>query len=317
MLKYTIKRLFQSAITIFLIATAVFILIRMLPPEKFYFNPDELMYLTDDAQEGILQEAGLLDPLPEQLLRFYKETLQGDFGVSRRIQRDTAVTKLISKKVGISLRNGAMAMGISLLVGVTMGVFQTLNKDRLIDHLGTGYTVFVRAVPTIVSFSLVLVFGTKVLGLPSLYSSRKPEISNIMPVFCLAMVSIAGYAIWTRRYMVDELTKDYIKMARIKGLSSRQIMFRHVLKNAFVPLVQYLPASLLETIGGSLLVERFFSVPGMGTFLADAVTAYDVNVVQTLSLLYATLGVLGAFLGDVLMTMMDPRISLQEKEESR
>ena len=317
MLKYTIKRLLQSLVTIFLIATAVFVLIRMLPPEKFYFDPDEQMYLTDDVREGILREAGLLDPLPEQLLRFYKDTLKGDFGISRRIQRDTAVTKLISKKVGISLRNGAMALGISIVVGASMGVFQTLHKDKLFDHIGTGYTVFVRAVPTIVSYSLILVFGSKVLGLPSLYSSRKPVISNIMPVFCLAMVSIAGYAIWTRRYMVDELNKDYIKMARIKGLSNREIMFGHVLKNAFVPLVQYLPASLLDTIGGSLLVERFFSIPGMGTFLADAITAYDVNIVQTLSLLYASLGVMGAFLGDVLMTMLDPRISLLAKEESR
>lgn len=317
MLKYTIKRLLQSVVTIFLIATAVFVLMRMLPPEKFYFDPDEEMYLSDEAQEDILRKAGLLDPLHEQLFRFYKDTLQGDFGVSRRIQRDTSVIKLISKKVGISMRNGAMAMGISLLVGVTMGVFQTLNKDGILDHLGTGYTIFVRAVPTIVSFSLVMIFGSKVLDLPSLYSSRKPVISNIMPVFCLSMVSIAGYAIWTRRYMVDELTKDYIRMARIKGLSSRQIMFRHVLKNAFVPLVQYLPASLLDTIGGSLLVERFFSVPGMGTFLADAISKYDVNVVQTLTLLYGTLGVLGAFLGDVLMTIMDPRITLQGKEASR
>ena len=317
MLKYTIKRLFQSLVTIFLIATAVFILMRMLPAESFYFDADEQMYLTDDVKEGILREAGLLDPLPEQLLRFYKDTLMGDFGVSRRIQRDTAVTKLISKKVGISLRNGAMALGISIVVGASMGVFQTLHKDKLFDHIGTGYTVFVRAVPTIVSYSLILVFGSKVLGLPSLYSSRKPVISNIMPVLCLAMVSIAGYAIWTRRYMVDELNKDYIKMAKIKGLSNREIMFGHVLKNAFVPLVQYLPASLLDTIGGSLLVERFFSIPGMGTFLADAIACYDVNIVQTLSLLYASLGVMGAFLGDVLMTMLDPRISLLAKEESR
>ena len=116
---------------------------------------------------------------------------------------------------------------------------------------------------------------------------------------------------------MDELNKDYIKMARVKGLSSRQILFHHVLKNAFVPLVQYLPTSLLNTIGGSLLVEHFFSVPGMGTFLADAITCYDVNIVQTLSMLYAALGVFGAFLGDVLMTVLDPRISLLRKEGSR
>ena len=157
MLKYTIKRTLQSVITIFLIATAVFVLIRMLPPEKFYFDPDEEMHLSEEAKVGILEEAGLLDPLHEQLLRFYKDTLKGDFGVSRRIQRDTPVTKLISKKVGISMKNGAMAMGIALLVGVTMGVLQTLDKDGILDHIGTGYTIFVRAVPTIVSFSLVMI----------------------------------------------------------------------------------------------------------------------------------------------------------------
>ena len=316
MLRYTIKRLLQSVITIFLIATAVFVLMRMLPVE-YYFDEDERMCLTDEQQEAILQEAGLLDPVPKQLMRFYVNTLQGDFGESRRIQRNTPVLELIASRVKISMRNGAMALGIALTLGVCIGVFQTLCKDKLFDHIGTGYTVFVNAVPTIVSYSLILVFGSKVLGLPSLYSSRRPFISNIMPVFCLAMMSIAGYALWTRRYMVDELNKDYIKMARVKGLSSRQIMFHHVLKNAFVPLVQYLPTSLLNTIGGSLLVERFFSVPGMGTFLADAITCYDVNSVQTLSMLYAALGVFGAFLGDVLMTVLDPRISLLRKEGSR
>ena len=88
--------------------------------------------------------------------------------------------------------------------------------------------------------------------------------------------------IWTRRYMVDELNKDYIKLARVKGTSSAGIMIKHVFKNAFVPLAQYVPASFLYTIGGSLLVERFFSVPGMGPLLTDAIVRYDVNVVQTL-----------------------------------
>lgn len=317
MLKYTIKRLFQSLLTIFLIATAVFVLMRMLPPESFYFDADEQMYLSDEVQEDILREAGLLDPLPEQLLRFYGNILRGDFGESRRIQRNVPVVELISARFAVSMRNGAMALGIALVCGVLMGVFQTLRKDKLFDHLGTAYTIFVNAVPTIVSLSLMLVFGSRVLGLPSLYSSRNPVWSNIIPVISLAMPSIAGYALWTRRYMVDELNKDYVKLARIKGCSYRQILFRHVLKNAFVPLAQYLPAALLNTIGGSLLVERFFSVPGMGTLLTDAIARYDVNIVQTLALLYAALGVFGAFFGDILMTIMDPRISLLEKEGAR
>lgn len=316
MLKYIVKRLLQSMVTIFLIATVVFLLMRMLPTD-YYFTDEERMYLTDEQLDSILEEAGLLDPVPKQLLRFYGEIVRGEFGESRRIQRGVPVLDLIGSKFMISMKNGAMALGISLVVGVCIGVLQTWNKNGILDHIGTGYTVFINAVPTIVSFSLILVLGSKVLGLPSLYSTRNIFWSNIMPVACLSLPSIAGYALWTRRYMVDELNKDYVKLARVKGFSSKRILFGHVLKNAFVPLAQYLPASFLSTIGGSLLVERFFSVPGMGTLLTDAVARYDVNVVQTLSLLYAALGVFGTFLGDILMTLLDPRISLLEKEGTR
>ena len=316
MLKYTIKRLAQSLFTVFLIATIIFVLMRLLPVEN-YFTEDEVMNLTQDQQEDILREAGLLDPIPTQLIRFYGQVLKFDFGASRRIQKGALVVDVIGDKFAVSMRNGAMALGIALVVGVLMGVAQTLNKNGPLDHLGTAFTIFVNSVPAIVSFALIKVFGSKVFGLPTLYSSRKVGLSNVMPVFCLSLGSIAGYALWTRRYMVDELNKDYIKLAKIKGLSNAQIMIRHVLKNAFVPLTQYLPAAFLSTIGGSMLCETFFSVPGMGPLLTTAVTKYDLNVVQTLSILYSTLGVLGAFLGDLLMILFDPRISLIEKEGAR
>ena len=165
----------------------------------------------------------------------------------------------------------------------------------------------------LISAALVLVLGVKVFGLPSMYSTRQALRSSIMPVICLALGSIASYALWMRRYMIDELTKDYIKLAKIKGLSSRTIMFRHVLRNAFVPMAQNLPSSFMLTISGSLLVERFFSVPGMGPLLTDAITRYDLNMVRGLVLLYSLLGVFGLFLGDVLMTIFDPRIRLTGK----
>lgn len=150
-----------------------------------------------------------------------------------------------------------------------------------------------------------------------MYSSRNPGPSSILPIVCLAMTSIAYYALWTRRYMIDELNKDYIKLARVKGMSTKTIMVRHVLRNAFVPIAQYLPASMLLTIGGSLLVERFFSVPGMGPLLTDSISRYDTNIVQALVILYASLGILGVFLGDVLMMIIDPRITLASKGGSR
>ena len=131
--------------------------------------------------------------------------------------------------------------------------------------------------------------------------------------FRSGMGSTASYMLWMRRYMVDELNKEYIRLAKLKGLSTTQVMFRHVMKNAFLPLAQYLPYSVLLTVGGSLLVERFFSIPGLGPLLTDSISRYDTNVVQAIVMLYATLGIIGLFLGDVLMTLIDPRIKLTGK----
>ncbi|MBQ8973190.1 MAG: ABC transporter permease [Clostridia bacterium] len=317
MLRYTLKRLLQSCVTIFLIVSVVFLLLRLMPTD-YYFTEDELIKLTTEQKHDRLEAAGLLDNPFVQLTRFYKALFtQGDLGESRRIQSGQPVLTVIGSKFGVSMKLGLIALGISLVLGVCLGVLQARYKDGVFDHVGTAYTVFVNAVPQLVSYSLILVFGARVLGLPSMYSTRKVLISSILPVVCLSIGSTAGYMLWIRRYMVDELNKDYIRLARLKGLSTRQVMFRHVLKNAFVPMVQQLPVSVLLTVGGSLLVERFFSVPGMGPLLTDAISRYDTNVVQALVMLYAVLGILGLFLGDVLMTVLDPRIRLTGKGGAR
>ncbi len=316
MAKYTVKRLLQSIITILLVGTIVFLLMRALPTD-YYFTEEQVMKLTEEQKNDQLEAAGLLDPIPVQLLRFYGEVLRLDFGTSRRIQNGVPVIKVIASKFAVSMRIGVIALVISLFVGVLLGLAQALNKDRVVDHIGTAYTVFVNSVPHLVSYSLVLVLGARVLKLPSLYSTRNVAKSSILPVVCLALASIAHYALWTRRYMVDEMNKDYLKLARIKGMTKKDIMVKHVLKNAFVPLAQYVPQSFLLTIGGSLLVERFFSVPGMGVLMTDAISRYDTNVVQACAIIYATLGIMGVFLGDVLMTILDPRIRLTGKGETR
>ena len=317
MILYVLKRLMQSIVTILLVVTIVFLLLRLLPTD-YYFTEDELMKLTEEQKHDRLEAAGFLDPPLTQLGRFFKQLFtEFDLGTSRRIQANQPVVTVIGSKFGVSMRLGLISLGISLVLGVCFGVLQARYKDGIFDHIGTAYTVFVNAVPSLVTYSLVLAFGARVLGLPSMYSMRKPELSAILPIVCLSIGSIAGYMLWTRRYMVDELNKDYIRLAKLKGMSTRSVMYRHVLKNAFVPLAQYLPYSILLTVGGSLLVERFFSVPGMGPLLTDSIARYDTTVVQGVVMLYATLGILGVFLGDVLMTLIDPRIHLGKKGGAR
>lgn len=317
MLKYTVKRLLQSMITVLLVVSVVFLLFCMLPTD-YYFTEEELMKFTEEQKEDKLQAAGLLDPPLVQLGRYLKNVVTKlDLGVSRRVQTNQPVTAIIGKKFGVSMKLGLISLGISLVLGVSLGVLQARYKDGFFDHIGTGYTVFVNAVPHLVTYSLILAFGARILKLPSMYSVRNPGPSSILPIVCLSVGSTAGYMLWIRRYMVDELNKDYIRLAKLKGLSTRKVMYRHVLKNAFVPLAQYLPYSILLTVGGSLLVERFFSVPGMGPLLTDSIARYDVNLSLAIVLFYATMGILGLFLGDVLMTIIDPRIRLDSKGGTR
>lgn len=165
MLKYTVKRLLQSLVTIFLIATAVFLMMRCLPTD-YYFTEEQLMKFTDQQKTAALEAAGLTDPIPTQLIKFYNDLLHLDFGTSRRIQNGASVVKVIGKKFGVSMRLGLTASGISLVLGVLMGILQAAFKDKVFDWIGTAYTVFVNAVPSLVSYSLVLVFGSKYLASP-------------------------------------------------------------------------------------------------------------------------------------------------------
>ena len=249
----------------------------------------------------------------------YQVKLCFNLGKSIRLEKNQYVTDVIMTKMSVSMEIGLVSLAISLVLGVTFGVLQARYKDRLLDHIGTGYTVVVNAVPHLVIYTVIMIAGATFLGLPMRYDATAPNpaLTKVLPVICLSIGSTAGYMLWTRRYMVDELNKDYIRLAKLKGLSDQKVMFRHVLKNAFVPLVQYLPYSILLTVGGSLLVETFFAVPGMGPELTMAIGRYDLSLVQGIVLLYATLGILGVFLGDLLMTLIDPRIKLTGKGHVR
>ena len=316
MVKYSITRLLQSAVTVLIVATIVFLLMRALPTD-YFFTEEEVMKLTAQQKQDRLEAAGLNDPVAQQLLRFYKELLHGDLGKSLRIRVDKPVIEIIQERFPVSMKLGLISLGISLVLGIALGILQVLNKEGPLDHLGMIYTIFVNAVPPLVTYSLVLMFGAKVLDLPSMFSKRNELQSSIMPVVCLSLSSIAHYAMWTRRYMVDELNKDYLRLCRVKGMPTKDIMIKHVLKNAFVPLIAYIPASILFTIGGSLLVERFFGIPGMGPLLVVSIGRYDTPLVQGLVVLYASMSVIGVFLGDVMMTVMDPRIKLTGKGDTR
>ncbi len=400
MVKYILKRLFQSLLTVLLVVCIVFFLMRMMPTD-YFFTEDELMKFTDQQKYAKLERLGVMsicsschgsgllengnacpdcmthstnpnqgtgyvdrsvfaqlgdffynlfemrvfnakgkeiktvdpvnfwaylsakaqgqNPFEGKMKDGYVTRLAFNLGKSIRLEKGQYVTDVINTKMSVSMSIGLVSLGISLVLGVVLGVLQARYKNGIFDHIGTGYTVLVNAVPHLVIYTIIMIGGAALFGLPMRYdaTAAEPWRTMVLPIVCLSIGSTAGYMLWTRRYMVDELNKDYIRLAKLKGLSDRKVMFRHVLKNAFVPLAQYLPYSILLTVGGSLLVERFFAVPGMGPELTNAISRYDLNLVQGIVLLYAVMGILGVFLGDLLMTLIDPRIKLTGKEDVR
>ena len=307
MLRYVLRRLGQSAVTVFIVITVVFLLMRMLPAEAYFEeNYDKL---TPEQRENILRSMGLLDPWYVQLQRFYRDLLRLDLGKSVVYRPKVPITTILSQKIPYSVRFGLGTLCLSLTLGLAMGITQARYKGKWVDRLFTCYIVFINAVPAAVYLILIQLYVSRGLGLPILFDRGKP-ISWILPVVSGSLGGIAGNAMWLRRYMVDELNKDYIRLAKAKGLSSATIMVKHVLRNAFVPMAQYLPASVLFTISGSIYIESLYSIPGMGGLLVDAISRQDNTLVQALVLIFSSLGIIGLFLGDLAMAIVDPRIKL-------
>ncbi|WMM25102.1 ABC transporter permease [Tissierella sp. MB52-C2] len=314
MLKYSIKRLLQSLFTLFIIVTIVFLLMRLLPEEGYFGASYEK--LDEQQREAILTSMGLRDPIHKQLVNFYKNILTGNLGQSITFRPKVPVIDIIKDKVPYSLYFGLAAIGMSLSVGVTLGIAMAKNKNKFWDRFGTGYVVFIRAVPAAVYFLFLQLYITGIFKLPMLFDIDKPK-TWILPVISMSLGGIASYAMWMRRYMVDELNKDYVKLARAKGLKSKSIMVKHIFRNAFVPMAQYLPASILFTIAGSIYIESLYSIPGMGGLLVEVIKRQDNTLVQALVLIYSSIGIVGLFLGDLLMAIFDPRINLDKKGGAR
>jgi oligopeptide transport system permease protein len=314
MLKYTLKRLGQSMITLFIVVSLVFLFMRLMPEEGYFGQGYEKLDLAQ--REAILTSLGLRDPLHVQLGNFYKNLSKGDLGTSITYRPNVPVAEVIKPKLAYSIYFGLGSLAISLVAGISLGILMARSKNKFWDKIGNGYVVFINAVPAAVYYLFLQLYVTDMLKLPILFN-KSDSASWILPVISMSLGSTAGYAMWMRRYMVDELNKDYIKLARAKGLSNKVIMVKHVLRNAFVPMAQYLPASILYTIAGSIYIESLYSIPGMGGLLVDTIQRQDNPIVQALVLIFSSVGIIGLFLGDVLMAIFDPRIKFTKQGGTR
>ena len=217
-------------------------------------------------------------------------------------------------RMGYSFTLGIIATFLSYLLAIPLGITMALRKDKLLDKIGTVYIVFITAVPSLAYIFLFKSFGGK-LGLPTTFDMDHPTwLMYVLPIISLSLPSIANLMKWLRRYMIDQMNADYVKFARSGGLSEGQIFTKHVLKNAIIPIVHGIPGSVLGALTGAIITERVYMVPGIGNVLTEAINKYDNGVIVGVALFYALLSVTSFILGDVLMSMMDPRISFTSKQ---
>ncbi len=247
--------------------------------------------------------------------------LPGSFGSSALNQQryvddytSTIARKNGASKMGYSFSIGILNVIMAYLFGIPIGILMALNKDKLIDKIGTVYIIFIVAIPSLAYIFLFKAIGSKVFGLPATFNVQNPTWKMyVLPVISLSLPAIAGLMRWLRRYMIDQMNSDYVKFARSGGLSEREIFSKHILKNAIIPIVHGVPGAILGAMVGGIITERVYVVPGTGNLLTTAINSYDNNVIVGLAMFFATLSVTSLILGDVLMSMVDPRISFTSK----
>ncbi len=217
--------------------------------------------------------------------------------------------------VGTSFIMGIIAIVLGYLIGLPVGVAMARNKDRLVDKLGMVYIIFIIAVPSLAYIYLFRYLGTSLLGLPSVFTvyGSSDIRSWILPAVSLALPSISGLMLWMRRYVVDQMNADYVKFAKAKGLNKKEIFRDHIFKNAIIPIAHGIPSSLAACITGAIVTEAVYSVGGMGKMLPDAINKYNNSMIVALVFMFAGIQVLSVLLGDIILTRIDPRISLSEK----
>ena len=234
------------------------------------------------------------------------------------IMNNEYVMDIFNERIGISFAISIVSVVFTYLFAVPLGVAMAKKPGGIADKIGNVFIVLNYAIPAIVFYLIMnMVFGKKdgAFGWANFgffYDENSPLLTLFPPIFCMVFLSIPGVSIWVRRFMADELSNDYVKFARSKGLSERTIMYKHVFRNAVVPLVRNIPATLLGAIVGSYYVETIWKIPGTGRLLIVGLQNLDIAIIEGLTLIYGAISMLSFLLGDIVTVFFDPRIKLED-----
>lgn len=312
MLSYTLKRIVAAVFTLLIIMAITFFLMNAIPGSPFFTEKS-----TPQQIEMAKAKYGLDKPLIVQFKNYLVNYLNGDFGVSLKMQEGTPVTDIIfhQGKFELSIKLGLSALLLAVVIGIPLGCFAAYKRGSWVDGFLRVMTTVGVAVPTFVLATLLLtVFAVGLRWLPSNSGSLTDWKAYIMPVASMSFYYICYVAKLTRTSMLDAINQDYIRTARAKGVATRMLVLKHALRNSLIPVITYLGPVTAGIITGSFVVESTFSIPGLGKYFVQSIMSRDYPIIMATTVVLSALVIIMNLVVDIAYKIVDPRITLTSKE---
>ena len=313
MAKYIMKRILMSLLTLFLITFVLFVLIRIMPGNPF---PVERM-----SAEMIIQkrmELGLDKPILVQFVDYISMLLSGSFGNGTSLYNGAPIKPILLTCMENSFKIGVLAILFGTVTGLFFGITAALNRGKFLDGCCTVFSILGVCIPSYVSMIfLQYFFAYKIPFFPYFFDQSRFLFSSIMPSLSLSLLTISVVARFTRNEMVEVMNSDYVKLAESKGLYGFQLMRKHVLRNALIPVVTVIAPLVVDLLTGAMVMEKIYGVNGIGKLMVDAIAGegVDYNYVLALGIVFSALYIAVMLLLDILYGIIDPRIRLANKEK--
>lgn len=311
MIRYIIRRLVLMAITLFTIVLIGFIVMRTMPG-NFIDDPK----MPADVKRQIEDKYHLNDPVLKQFGYFLRDFARGDFGISLKIQPKVPVNKVLATKIPVSMQLNIFSLVFSLPIAVILGIWAAIRKNKFADHVISFFIILFISVPSFIFASVMQYYLAFKLGWFPIISSVEQKLtwakfhSLILPILALSFGSIAGVARYMRAELTEALNSEYMLLAKSKGLSQVQATIRHALRNSFIPLANIIIPMFIQILGGSLVIERIFSIPGMGNIMVDAINVKDFPLALGVLFWFSLLSLMTTLIVDLSYGIIDPRIRL-------
>lgn len=309
MAKYYIKRVFIAIVTIFIIATITFFMMHAIPGGPFTRErpvPDAIL-------EVLNEKYHLDDPLWKQYIDYMKGLATFDLGPSFS-KVGVEVNDLISGGLPYSAKIGGLASIVIIVIGIPFGIVSALKQNKTIDYIVMFLATLGVTVPSFVVATLIIYFFSGKLGWLPTFGVDSP-IWFIGPVIALSGYSLAFVTRLTRSSMLEVLRQDYIRTARANGIPEVKIMMKHAVKNALIPVVTYIGPMVAAIMTGSFVIERIFSIPGLGRYFVESITNRDYTTIMGITVFYAAFYIIMVLLVDVAYALIDPRIKLAKEND--